>query len=313
MRVLLTGGSNFLGTAVAHQLSQQGHEVVTPTEAPARLRHLADVPGVECAEGSLDDESWLTHLMSQCDGLIHCAGAGEHYNPDPDHYEKIYVDRTEAVFRAARQCGIRRAVCCGTIVIPQGLAGPYASAKRRGIQAARRVAGDELTVMVVHPAGMVGPHDRAPTPLGRGLRILARGHLSACIGGGGAYVHVFDVAEMMVAALEHGESDQDYVASAEFWRTEDLVGSLAQQLDLTPPRILPDWLTRSVCGAIETVSKLTKTRLPLSRTTVSYLMQDPRLCPDGLDSRSALGLGPYRSVEAGCLESIEWHLAQDCL
>ena len=72
----------------------------------------------------------------------------------------------------------------------------------------------------------------------------------ACVGGGGAYVHVDDVAEMMVAALEHGENGRDYVASAEFWRTGDLFGSLAQQLELPAPRILPNWLSLYVIKTI---------------------------------------------------------------
>jgi dihydroflavonol-4-reductase len=264
------------------------------------------MPEVEVAEGLLDDEDWIESLLSDCDGLIHVAGAaGTHY-PDPDHYEKINVDLTESVFRAARRAGIERAVYCGTIVIPQGLQSPYAASKRRGAEVARREAGAKLKVMVVHPAGMVGPQDRKPTPLGRGLHSLARGHLSACVGGGGAYVHVDDVAEMMVAALERGENGRDYVASAEFWRTKDLFGSLAQQLELPAPRILPDWLSRGLSGVMEAWSKLTGSRPPLSRFTVSYLMQDPCRSPDGMTSRSDLGLGPYRSVEEGCLEGIDW-------
>ena len=181
----------------------------------SQRQHLLDMQ-VDVVEGQLDDAVFLEATMTGCDGLAHIAGAAGRFYPDPDHYHAVNVDLTRAVFEAAQKVGIARAVMCGTVVIDQGLQSPYANSKREAVALANAIGGPTMVVTTVHPSGMVGPEDRVPTPLGRGLLQFADGRVPFVMSGGGGFVHVDDAAEMHVAALEYGESGASYIANASY-------------------------------------------------------------------------------------------------
>ena len=306
MRVVLTGGSGFLGGRVARVLTERGHDVMAIVRPGSRRSHLDEL-GVAVVEGHLHDNEFLLATMDRCDGLAHIAGAAGRFYPDPGHYNAVNVDLTRSVFEAARAAGITRAVMCGTVVIDQGLESPYANSKREAVALANSIGGSAMVVTTVHPSGMVGPEDRVPTPLGRGLLQFAEGRVPFVMSGGGGFVHVDDAAEMHVAALEHGESGASYIANASYLEVSELFKRLSEPLGVRPPGMtLPAWLMRLLAAVVEPLSRLVGATPPLTRFTVSYLQQDPKSVPDGSGDRAALGLPPYRSIEDGCLESIRW-------
>jgi dihydroflavonol-4-reductase len=262
-------------------------------------------------EGQLDDENHLAEAMTGCDGLAHIAGAAGRFYSDPGHYHSVNVDLTRSVYGAARKAGITRSVVCGTVVIQQGLDSPYSISKRMAVEVAYEVAGEHMSVAVVHPSGMVGPGDRAPTPLGRGLQQFADGKIAVALSGGGGFVHVDDAAEMHVAALEQGASGQEFVANAEYLTLKELFAGLSAALDVkTPWGHLPAWAARGLVSVLDPVCRWLGLVPPMTKFGVSYLQQDPASTPDGSPDRRRLGLPPYRSVEAGCLAGIEWQRGQ---
>ena len=306
MRVVLTGGSGFLGGRIARVLKERGHDVVAIVRPGSRRAHLDEL-GLEVAEGLLDDPTFLAATMKECDGLAHIAGAAGRFYPDPGHYNAVNVDLTRSVFHAARTSGITRAVMCGTVVIDQGLESPYANSKRRAVEIANDIGGEVMCVTTVHPSGMVGPEDRVPTPLGRGLLQFAEGKVPFLMSGGGGFVHVDDAAEMHVAALERGSPGASYVANATYLTIGQLFGQLSKPLGVqTPPSTMPSWLMRVLASIVEPVFRFLGSTPPLTKFTVTYLQQDPSSTPDGVKDRALLGLAPYRSVEEGCLQSIAW-------
>lgn len=306
MRVVLTGGSGFLGGRIARVLRANGHDVVAIVRPGSRRAHLDEL-GLAVVEGQLDDTAFLSSAMHGCEGLAHIAGAAGRFYPDPDHYNAVNVDLTRSVFETALATGITRAVMCGTVVIDQGLESPYADSKRRAVKIAHDIGGEAMCVSTVHPSGMVGPEDRVPTPLGRGLLQFAEGKVPFLMSGGGGFVHVDDAAEMHVAALERGSPGGSYVANATYLNISELFGRLAEPLGVRPPHAtMPGWLMRVMAGIIEPLFRLLGTTPPLTKFTVTYLQQDPASTPDGVNDRASLGLAPYRCVEEGCLQSIAW-------
>ena len=101
--------------------------------------------------------------------------------------------------------------------------------------------------MVVHPAGMVGP---GPHPSGKRFSNW-RTVLGSVPQGGGAYVHVDDAAQMMVAALLTGENNREYVASAEYRETEELFGILAKRMGISQPKTIPNWTAHAMSHLME--------------------------------------------------------------
>ena len=62
-KVLLLGGSGFVGTYIANRLSQRGVEVTIPTRRRERTKALIMQPNVEMPEISINSEEALVSLM----------------------------------------------------------------------------------------------------------------------------------------------------------------------------------------------------------------------------------------------------------
>ncbi len=111
MRVLITGGAGFLGSALANRLAGEGHTVLVLDDLTAGdPRRLA--PGVLFTRGDIKDVPKLWTLLQGVDCVYHLAARVRvpesiHY---PRDYNDVNVGGTVAVMEAVRDTGVRRVV-----------------------------------------------------------------------------------------------------------------------------------------------------------------------------------------------------------
>ena len=108
-RVLLTGATGFLGSAIARALHDAGHEV-RAFARPSAPRALLEGMPVSYAAGDLTDADSVGRAVRGCDAVVHCAADYRIWVPDPDAMRAVNVDGTRAVMRAALAEGCRRVV-----------------------------------------------------------------------------------------------------------------------------------------------------------------------------------------------------------
>jgi uncharacterized protein YbjT (DUF2867 family) len=193
MRLLVTGGSGFLGRFVLAEAARRGHQCVALARSEAAARAVA-VGGALPLAGNLDDPAGLAGAFASvnCDALVNLASLGFGHAP--------------AIIAAASGAGLDRAVFVSTTAVTTALPAP-SKAVRLAAEVAIRASG--LSWTIARPTMIYGaPGDRN---LSRLLSLLARARgwplpLPVPVPGGGQRlqqpVHVADLAAAVLTAAE---------------------------------------------------------------------------------------------------------------
>ena len=229
MRVLVTGGAGFVGSAVVRRLRARGDEVVAAVRDPDRAKALKGL-GCELRRSDLSSVAEIRTLAVGCDGLIHSAGSyriGIRRDERPA-MEDANVGATARVLDAAIAAGVPRIVYVSTVNVfgdthgqvvdeayrrdpGDGFVSWYDETKYRAhlVAEARIAAG--APVAVAMPGQVYGPGDHSE--VGRQLDGAFRGRLPylALTSVGFCTVHVDDLAAGLVAVLDRARLGESYV------------------------------------------------------------------------------------------------------
>jgi UDP-glucose 4-epimerase len=116
MRVLVTGGSGFIGSHVVDKLRERGHEPVIYDLRPSPWHRDAEHP-VDTVLGSITDREALERALHSCDAVAHLAAVADvnDVHASPEDAERVNARGTVAVLEAARRAGVKRIVYASTI------------------------------------------------------------------------------------------------------------------------------------------------------------------------------------------------------
>ena len=116
MRVLVTGGSGFIGSHVVDRLRAHGHEPVIYDLRPSPW-HGDPAHPVDTVLGSITDREALERALHSCDAVAHLAAVADvnDVHAEPEDAERVNARGTVAVLEAARRAGVKRIVYASTI------------------------------------------------------------------------------------------------------------------------------------------------------------------------------------------------------
>ncbi|MCB1539528.1 MAG: NAD-dependent epimerase/dehydratase family protein [Rhodoblastus sp.] len=251
-RVLVTGASGFVGSAIVGVLRQRGYRVRTFARATSTRVNLD--PRDEAAVGDILDPKSLDTALEDVDHIVHAAADYRLWARDPAEILRVNVEGTRLTMEAARRAGVARIVhVSSTATIRPGDGAPsdetapaavdpeMGNYKRSKILAERQVeqmaATDGLPVVIVNPSTPIGPRDVKPTPTGRIIVEAASGRIPAYVETGLNLAHVDDVAAGVVAALERGRIGERYILGGENVALSDLLAAIAPMVGRRPPRV----------------------------------------------------------------------------
>jgi dihydroflavonol-4-reductase len=230
-KVLVTGASGFVGSAVARRLLARGYSVTALVRASSPRANLEGL-GLDIAVGDMTDQASVKAAARGARWLFHVAADYRLWARDPEEIVRANREGTAAVMRAALSAGVEKVVytsSVATLGVPPGQ-DPMAPAderapltERAAIGAYKRskvvaerlveamVAEQGLPAVIVNPSTPIGPRDIKPTPTGRIIVEAAAGKVPAFVDTGLNLAHVDDVAEGHLLALDHGRIGERYI------------------------------------------------------------------------------------------------------
>lgn len=215
-RILLIGGSGFIGSHVAARLSSQKVQLTIPTRRRERARHVVLLPMADVVETTLATDAELDGLVSGCSAVINLVGVlhsrwGDPYGPE---FAAAHVALPQRLVDACRRTGVRRLVHVSALGVGDDaskLPSMYLRSKADGEQVVR---GSGLDWTVLRPSVVFGPDDRFLNVFARLMRLapvmpVARAETRF------QPVYVGDVAQAILNVLARGET---------FGKTYELAG-----------------------------------------------------------------------------------------
>jgi dihydroflavonol-4-reductase len=274
MTTLITGATGFVGSALAHKLLARGEAVRVLVRPTADRRNLEQLR-VEIAAGDLNDPVSLAAAIKGCDTLFHVAADYRLWVPDPAPMFRSNVEGTRQLMRAAAEAGVRRIVYTSSVatLLPRpdsspaheehagsaaDMIGAYKQSKHAAETIVRGMIAEGLPVIIVHPSTPIGPRDIKPTPTGKMVVDAANGRMPAYVDTGLNVVHVDDVAEGHILALERGRVGRNYILGSENMSLATILTLVAELSNRRPPRIkLPHGLVMPIAGLAELGARVT--------------------------------------------------------
>ena len=216
MRVLVTGGTGYLGSAIVRALARAGHEPIVF----ARRATAAALPGTQI-DGDIRDTRAVTAATAGVDAICHTAALVAQWRRDPSEFDAVNVGGLQSVLSAARERNVPRVVYTSSFLAlppadsPHALtANHYQRTKVAARDVARRAASEGVPVVTLYPGVIYGPGPVTEGDLvGRLMRDHLRGRLPAVVGPECLWSFAFieDVADAHVAALTHRSPAREYV------------------------------------------------------------------------------------------------------
>lgn len=279
MRVLVTGGTGYLGSAIVRALARSGHEPIVF----ARRATAAGLPG-RAIDGDVRDTRAVTRAASDVDAICHAAALVALWRRDPSEFDAINVGGLQSVLSAARERSVPRVVYTSSFLAlpPAGsphtlTANHYQRTKVAARDVARRAAAEGVPIVTLYPGVIYGPGPATEGDLvGRLMREHLRGRLPAVIGPDRLWSFTFidDVADAHVAALAHPRPAPDYIVGGINAPQRVVYEFLREVRGRAMPRRLPVSIAWGAAMACEVYARVARRPPPLDRGVVEIFERD---------------------------------------
>ncbi len=166
----------------------------------------------------------------------------------------------------------------------------YDRSKALGHQAVLKGVEQGLNAVIVHPSGIIGPIDYAPSRMGHVFIDIYNGKLPASIEGGFNWVDVRDVVKGAMAAEVRGRTGENYILSGHYKTITEMATLACEVTNKSGPKFTcPQWVARVGAPFAEAAAKRTGSEPLFTKESLGALRANKRM----LHKKAARELG-YR-------------------
>jgi len=320
MRILVTGGTGFVGAHCVRALRAAGHEITLLVRDPARVDEALQPLGVatdHCAvvTGDVLDDAAVRRGLSGADALLHAANIYSLNAADGEVMQRVNGEGTRRVLRAAVDEGLDPVVHVSSIAAllpgerltsrsPLGAPyGPYQTSKTAAEASARALQDEGAPVVITNPGSVFGPHDPHLGESAALVRDILRGKLRVVTRGALPVVDVRDLAAAHARLFTAGSGPRRYLMGGHLVPFPDLFRLLSQVTGRRLPRLRLPARTAFVAGRMGDVAQRCGVDLGFSSAGVWSLTNLHTF--EDVDTRRELGVD-WRPATNSLRDTVAW-------
>ncbi|HET9532586.1 MAG TPA: NAD-dependent epimerase/dehydratase family protein [Blastocatellia bacterium] len=319
-KVLVTGGTGFIGSHLVDRLIERGRAVRCLVRETSNLRYLKH-PQAELVYGGLDSATDWERALAGVDTVYHVAGLT--FARKREDYFTVNHRGAEAIIAASvkRRAQLKKFVLVSSLAaVGPGRDGkpvvedtapdpitPYGRSKLMGEEVLRTV-GDLLAWTIVRPPAVYGPRDYALYEL---FKSIARG-IAPTIGRGDKLVSLVHARDLVDGIILAGETDAStgrayFISSEEVYSLKAVVELLSVVFARKVRRLaIPRAMAYGAAVVAEAAAALAGKPPVINRDKVTDLAQACWGCSIER-ARRELGYSPRVSLEEGLRETVDWY------
>lgn len=326
MRVLVTGGTGFVGAWTAKAIVDAGHDVRFLVRNPTRLATSVGALGVDTSDhvtGDITEAESVRTAIDGCDAVVHCAAV---VATDPRRAEEMLstnVAGAHNVLGAAVEAGLDPIVHVSSItaLFRSGLDTMHANLEVTGghdaygrskaavDRYARDLQRDGAPVVITYPGMVLGPGaGKQFGEVADGVESILKMHLVPGLDAGWVVIDVRDLADIHAALLQPGMGARRIMAGGTYVDAGGLRGLFQ---NVTGRRIaqlpIPGFVLRSLGSGIDFATKHTPLVPVLNRAAMDYYTQMPASDDGPVHDELGIDYRPLVDTFTDCITDLAAH------
>ncbi len=284
-KILITGGTGFLGTHVVRQMLEAGEKNlrVMASHVPGWMTD----SGVEPFEGSVTDRDDVANACRSVSAIFHLAGKVSRDNADAVAMNRVHLEGTRLLCEAAKGAGVKTMVLAsssGTIAVsetpevfdetyPQPIEiisqwAYYSSKYYQERTALSSFDGDGRRLVIMNPSLLLGPGDERLSSTKPVLDFLGR-KIPYCPNGGLSFVDARDAAGAFINALDKGKHQESYLLGSANMTFAQFFGRLERLSGVAAPSLrMPKQLAVTATSLVSSIYKNWNRQPPVEKSEV---------------------------------------------
>jgi nucleoside-diphosphate-sugar epimerase len=321
MKVLVTGGTGFTGSALVFRLLKLGHQVRTIDYQKGIMLDKLEKEGAEVILGSITDKDLVDKSTNGMEFVMHLAAAFRELDVPEKHYDEVNVDGTRNVMEAAKKHNVKKVVYCSTQGVHGFIKNPpgdekspiapedyYQKTKYDGELVVQEFIKQGMKATILRPTAIYGPGD--PERFFMIYKRVKNGSFPM-FGSGETFYHPVYIDNLVDAFilsmdLEKGNGETYIIADEEYFQIEELVKRVGKAMDVNvkinhypiTPLVIAGHICEKVCKPFGIAPPIFPRRVDWYRQVRAFKIDK---------AKKELGYNPKVGIDEGLKNTAEWY------
>jgi len=328
MKVLITGGTGFIGSRLALACLQKGDSVTVlgqeNTPAESENKKVLEEKGAKVVLACVTEQEKISDLFTDIDLVYHLAATQHEMNIPDQRFWDVNVSGTKNILEASIRAGVSRFIHGSTIGVYGSLEGEideFSPCKPDNIYGLTKLEAEQtvlsykerIPVTIIRISEAYGPGDRRLLKLFKAIQK----RVFFMIGKGENIHHPIYVEDLidglsLAAQSEKAKGEVILLPGKESLSTSEMVAIIAEQLGTTVSKLrLPLLPVLVMATVLERTLRPLGIQPPLHRRRIDFFRKGFTLL--GAKASRVLGFVPKVNFRQGSFETAGWYRERDLL